>query len=569
MTPATGDPGPAVEGLANSSTAFPPRDWHSVPVVEAAPLLGASADTGLTVDDAGARLLRDGPNKLAEVERPAMWRRFVAQVSDSTVLALLAAAAIAGTIAFFTKGDTGFMERYGDSLAILAIVVLNAVLGMVQERRAERALDALRDMTAPTAKVKRAGKVTSVPAAELVVGDLLLLDEGDLVPADVRLLVAYDFEVEEAALTGESQPVRKDARAELEPGTPLAERINMAFMATQVGRGRAEGLVVSTGMRTELGNIAGMLASVQDEETPLEADLERFGKRVVLGCVAISLLVFLVGMAVAWSHHRDLAAEARELFLVAVALAVAAIPEGLPAITTIVLALGTTRMARRHALVRRLPAVETLGCTQVICTDKTGTLTQNRMTARRLHTGGVTFEVAAGAITLGISSKGMLTTPLSPVDGEADPADVALALRACAHAIGARSVVRADGTIDTAGDPTDGAVLGLAWKCNVRDHKPVRAEQPFSSDRRMASVVVQEDHGLRSYVRGAPEIFENPITGEKTALSNGSVLGRTRYKSRLKHFGRSHDLTPQHHAMLIGTVIGYGVVQRADVFPDQ
>ena len=500
--PSGGDPAAPRAGRSGATQKVA---WHLLTAAEAAEKLGSSLSDGLTPDEAAARLGTTGPNKLAEVPRPPMWKRFVAQVTDFTVLALLAAAAIAGTLAFLGPGEgTSFLTRYGDSLAILAIVVLNAVLGLAQERRAEKALDALRDMTAPTAKALRSRKIVEIPAAELVPGDILILEEGDRVPADVRLVLAQELQIEEAPLTGESVPVRKDANATLEPHTPLAERVTMAFMATQVSRGRGRGLVTTTGMQTELGSIAGLLAGVEQEETPLEKDLDAFGKRVVIGCVIISLVVFAVGMGVAWSHHSDLGRAARELFLVAVALAVAAIPEGLPAVTTIVLALGTQRMAKRRALVRRLPAVETLGCTQVICTDKTGTLTQNRMTARRLYVGGARYVVSPGALTLGPGLRRM-ALPLRTDDEPAEEADIMLALRSAGHAMGARSVPRGDGTFETQGDPTDAALLGLAWKCGQTEQRPMRSELPFSSDRRMASVVVEEEHGPRSYVRGAPE----------------------------------------------------------------
>jgi Ca2+-transporting ATPase len=313
---------------------------------------------------------------LPEEPPEPVWRKVVAQVSDFTVLALIGAAAIAAGLGLFASSpDASFMERFGDSIAILAIVLVNATLGLLQERKAERALHALRQMTAPTARIVRDNKLIDVPSEEVVAGDLVLLEDGDRIVADIRLITAHDFEVDESPLTGESLPVVKDPKAPLAADTPLAERRTMAFMGTRVSRGRARGVVANTGVYTELGAIAGMLARVEPEETPLEQDLERFGQRVVLGCIAISALVFAAGFFLS-------KAPPRELFLVAVALAVAAIPEGLPAVTTIVLALGTTRMARRNALVRRLPAVETLGCAQVICTDKTGTLTQNAMTAR-------------------------------------------------------------------------------------------------------------------------------------------------------------------------------------------
>ena len=501
--------------------------WHALAPPEVAKRIGTSLDNGLSDEEAAARAARLGANKLTESKPVPLWRRFLAQISDFTVLALLAAAAIAGTLGALGPSEPGqgLLARFGDSLAILAIVILNAVLGLVQEQRAERALEALKNMTAPTARVRRGGRILDVPAADLVVGDVVHLEEGDRIAADLRLAEASSLEVEEAALTGESQPVTKNAAAKMEPETALADRRTMAFMGTQVVRGRARGVVVATGMGTELGSIAGMLAEVEDEETPLEQDLERFGKQVVIGCVVISLVVFAVGLFMAHRHGHPLGTAARELFLVAVALAVAAIPEGLPAITTIVLALGTQRMARRNALVRRLPAVETLGCTQIICTDKTGTLTQNTMSARRLRVGGVLYEVDLAATG----------DPFRALDGEAFERDFRLLLFAAAHVTGARLVSLENGRVKAEGDPTDGALLMLASRGADHDRsgpQQVDSERPFTSERRMASITLNERGQARSYVRGAPEV----IISRCTTVRRGGV---------------SHPLDPEERKALL------------------
>ncbi|HEX8951606.1 MAG TPA: cation-translocating P-type ATPase, partial [Polyangia bacterium] len=373
------------------------------------------------------------------------------------------------------------------------------------ERKAERALHALRQMTAPTARVVRDGRTVDVPSEEVVAGDLVLLEDGDRVVADLRLIDAHDLEVDESPLTGESLPVVKEPKASLAPETPLADRRTMAFMGTRVSRGRARGIVANTGVYTELGAIAGMLARVEPEETPLEQDLERFGQRVVLGCIAISALVFAAGFFLS-------RAPTRELFLVAVALAVAAIPEGLPAVTTIVLALGTTRMARRNALVRRLPAVETLGCAQVICTDKTGTLTQNAMTARKIWVAGARYDVDGEprALDGGIRPSG---------DGSLENIDLQVALDAAAHARGAHLTPLAGRRVEIQGDPTDAALLLMSHRVDVKcEHTRILGEQPFTSQRRMASVLVGGDQAIRSYVRGAPEVLIERAT---TILRDG------------------------------------------------
>ncbi|MDB4965020.1 MAG: Lead, cadmium, zinc and mercury transporting ATPase [Myxococcales bacterium] len=446
--------------------------------------------------EAADRLVRIGRNRLPE-EPPEPWyRKVVAQVSDFTVLALIGAAAIAAGLGLFAPTPAAsFMERFGDSIAILAIVLVNAAMGLLQERKAERALHALRQMTAPNARVVRGGKPIDITSEEVVAGDVVLLEDGDRVVADLRIFEAHDLEMDESPLTGESMPVVKDPRAPLDRDTPLADRRTMAFMGTRVARGRARGVVANTGIYTELGAIAGMLARVEPEETPLEKDLERFGQRVVLGCIAVSALVFAAGFFLSHSPTR-------ELFLVAVALAVAAIPEGLPAVTTIVLALGTTRMARRNALVRRLPAVETLGCAQVICTDKTGTLTQNAMTARKLWVAGVRYEIDGdprrtdGAIRV--------------AGGEvaASNIDLSTALDAAAHARGAHITKLEGERVEIQGDPTDGALQIMSRRAGVIcAHHKILGEQPFTSARRMASVLAGGDQSIRAYVRGAPEVL--------------------------------------------------------------
>jgi len=485
----------------------PPRlAWHHASADEILAYWQADPKSGLTDAAAADRLAKVGPNRLPEEPPEPWWKKLWAQVSDFTVLALLAAAAIAAGLGLFApEPGASFVERFGDSIAILAIVILNAVLGLVQERRAERALDALRQMTAPTARIVRGGKQQDIAAEEVVPGDLILLEDGDRIPADVRLLESHDLETEEAALTGESMPVAKDASSPCDVDTPLAKRKTMVFMGTRIARGRARGVVANTGTHTELGKIAGMLARVEPEETPLEKDLDAFGKRVVIGCVVISALVFAAGFLMKTGTPR-------ELFLVAVALAVAAIPEGLPAVTTIVLALGTTRMARRKALVRRLPAVETLGCAQIICTDKTGTLTQNAMTARRLYVSSARYDVSG--------SPRALDGAVTPIGGTGAPAsDLALVLSAAAHAGGAHLIVTGT-TVEIAGDPTDAALQMLARRAGVTASEQVLGQAPFTSERRMASELVRVDGRVRSFVRGAPEVL---ITRATQLREGGAV----------------------------------------------
>ncbi|RYG64201.1 cation-translocating P-type ATPase, partial [bacterium] len=302
------------------------------------------------------------------------------------VLTLLVAAVIA-LVDGASKHDEPLLVRYGDAIAIFLIVFLNAVLGFYQEQRAEAALDALQKMQTPNARVRRDGVVTSIAATDLVVGDVLEVEAGDAVPADARLLQTLDLAAEESALTGESMPVGKDALAVVPADVPMADRATMLFLGTSVVRGKGRAIVVATGADTELGKLNALIqTSSGDRKTPLEEKLDAFGTRILWTCLALSALLFARGML---KGNRTW----HELLLEAVSLAVAAIPEGLPAITTITLALGMQRMAKRGAIMRKLGAVETLGSATVICSDKTGTLTQNEMTVRAIHAGGVAYDV--------------------------------------------------------------------------------------------------------------------------------------------------------------------------------
>jgi P-type Ca2+ transporter type 2C len=484
-----------------------PDSWHALGIEEVLDRLGANAESGLEPNEAARRAREVGPNALEQKPGPGALRQFLRQFTDVTVLALIAAAAIAIVMALIHRGHAGPLERFGDAIAIGLIVVMNAVIGFAQERRAASALRALSDMTAPSAEVLRGGEAVTVPASGLVPGDVVLLKQGDRVPADVRLIEETDFSATEAALTGESNASRKDTLGVLPDDTPLADRSNMAFMGTHVATGRARAVVVATAMATELGRIAGMLSEVETPETPLQRELRRFGLYVVIGCAAVGALVFVIGL---WRFHESL----RFVLLTAVSLAVAAIPEGLPAITTVVLALGVQRMARRHALVRRLAAVETLGAAHVICTDKTGTLTQNRMVVRRLWVDGRTFLVEGelagegGQLADAPSARLVGAEPdeePSPTSGRRVPLTELLV--ASGFAPGA-SVVESQGARSVRGDPTDAALLTLheAYRGTVgHDHEPL-SEVPFDGQRKMATVVVRtRGQGLRGYTHGAPE----------------------------------------------------------------
>lgn len=503
--------------------AEPDPPWHSADPAWLASRWGVDPQRGHSLASAREALDAHGPNRLAEARAPSLWARLVAQLRDLTVLALLVAALIAAVTAWLGTEDAEHgLARYGDTLAILTIVVINALIGVLQERRAERALAALRGLTGPQARVLREGAIGCVDATVLVPGDVLVLREGDRVPADARLIEAHDLELSEAALTGEAAPVGKRVEAALDALTPLAERSNMLWMGTEVVQGRGSALVVATGMATELGRIAGMLGTIASEPTPLQAYLARFGRWVVWVCVGVAGIVFTVGLL---AGRQTFA----ELLLTAVSLAVAAIPEGLPAITTIVLALGTLRMARRQALVRHLPAVEGLGAAQVICTDKTGTLTQNVMTVCRVAVAGHTYQVDAAAqdgtgafARIGPDRAG---TPITPREAPA-------LWQLVEHAAHVRDVTltgQLGGPLALRGNPTEVALARLALQAGIPALGPrsVLHDLTFSSTRKLATLVVALEDRPRALVRGAPEVVLARATHTLRADGTPSPLDPT------------------------------------------
>jgi Ca2+-transporting ATPase len=516
--------------------------WHAQGPSETIAELETNIELGLTDQQARVRLQRFGPNALAESSGPGPLVQFLRQFTDVTVIALLVAAVIATVLAFVENQDASLLERFGDAGAITAIVILNAVIGFLQERKAETALKALKDMTAPSACVLRDGEQRTVPAAELVPGDVLVLSEGDRVVADARIVEAHDLQVSEAALTGESLPVDKSTPA-LSPETPLADRRNMVFMGTHAAVGRGKAVITSTGMATELGRIAGLLEAVESPDTPLQKQLRRFGFYVVIGCTAVGLFVFAVGLI-------QLQESVGFLLLVAVSLAVAAIPEGLPAITTIVLALGVERMAKRRALVRRLAAVETLGAAHVICTDKTGTLTQNKMVVRQLLCGGQMYRLE-GMVTAEIGSdqageqpppSRLFQAQAQVYDGRGERVmDLPPALTELVFAAQfapAASLTGEGERLRVLGDPTDAALLSLhvVLSGRRREVADVVRELPFDGERKSATVITRRNATLLGYTHGAPERLVSLLGSVLTA--DGSVRplddqGRTELAQRI------------------------------------
>lgn len=455
--------------------------------------------SGLSGQQVVAAREKYGWNELAAARHRPAWRKFLDQFSDLVVQILLVAAIIAGT-----------MGEWTDTCAIIAIVLLNALLGFFQEEKAEKALAALQSMAAPSARVIRDGQLASVPGRDLVPGDIVEIEAGDSVPADLRLLTVSSLRIQEASLTGESEPVEKEAKATLPAETVVADRRNMAYMSTITANGQGRGVVVATGMQTEIGHIANLLQSYEREQTPLQKHLARIGRVLVIICLILVALIFLLGLL---RGHRLL-----DALLSSVSLAVAAVPEGLPAVVTTALALGLQRMVKRNALIRKLPSVETLGCVSVICSDKTGTLTRNEMTVREVSAGGSHFRVTGA----GYSPQGEFfpnAEQSQPVNVNEEK-DLQLVLRIGAYC--SRAEVQqgeSPGNWKVIGDPTEGALVVLAMKGGVatQDHKPhVVQELPFDSERKAMSVLVRDKSSSHvQYTKGAPEELLTKCSSER------------------------------------------------------
>ncbi len=485
--------------------------WYCIEADQAAQELGVDLKTGLSKAESRSRLLQHGPNELVEQPRPSFFEMLLDQFKEFLVLILVVAAIVSSIIGWVEYNETGEFTEFIDAGAIVAIVILNAILGVVQQSKAEEALAALKKMAAPDARVIRDGHRLTIPARELVPGDLVLLEAGNHVPADVRLVESVNLKVEEASLTGESVPVNKRADVKLEPNAPLGDRRNMAYMSTTVTYGRGTGLVVGTGMDTEIGRIADMIQQYEQEATPLQVKLDQLGKWLGIASLAICALVFVVGVL------RGV--EFLDMFLIAVSLAIAAVPEGLPAVVTICLALGMREMVRRHALIRRLPAVETLGSASVICSDKTGTLTQNEMMVTHLAYDGA---------ELTLSGEGYRPWGFFHQDGRVVQIDeqprAELLLRGgmlCNDALlEVTSQEEEELAYNMVGDPTEGALVVAAAKAGLwRDEQsellPRVAEVPFDSVRkRMSTIHKVESNGVSlpssadyiAFVKGAPDI---------------------------------------------------------------
>ena len=510
------------------------------------------ADLGLSGTEAAERLGRIGPNELSERPRPGFLALLWDQFNNYLVIILIIAALISLALG-----------EYVDSMAIMIIVVLNSVVGVIQESKAEQALAALKKMSAPNAQVIRDGVQSAIPGRELVPGDIVLLEAGNYVPADLRLIESINLKIEEASLTGESVPVDKFATPVLDKEASLGDRKNSAFMSTLITYGRGKGLVIGTGMNTQIGIIAEMIQSYEDEETPLQKKLEHLGKVLGTACLAICALVFIFGLvrdthltaALQGDFMGWLKAEQKDiinLFMTAVSLAIAAVPEGLPAIVTICLALGMQRMIKHNALIRKLPAVETLGSATVICSDKTGTLTQNEMTVVQGFVGKQHFRVSGE----GYDPNGDFTVGGQPFSPTQD-VDAALLFKGALVCNDARLEERTDESGQKAwrivGDPTEGAMVTLAakgglWRTELDKQLPRVQEIPFDSERKRMSTV----HGLDAapelaalageplmlFVKGAPDVVLNLCVSK---LEGGKAVAMTP-ELREEILARNHDM---------------------------
>jgi len=484
-------------------------NWYNKGIQAISEELSTDVKKGLSKEEIAGRIEKYGYNELKEKEKESVWVKIGKQLKDFLVVTLIIASIVSGMVG-----------EISDAIVIIAIVIVNAVLGVVQEGKAEKAMEALKKMSAPNARVLRSGHIEIIPAKNLVPGDVVFIEAGDSIPADMRLIESSNLKVEEASLTGESVPSEKDAGKAFDAEVSIGDRLNMAYMSTIVTYGRGKGIVVNTGTDTEIGRIAEAIQTFEDETTPLQQKLNELGKLLGLACLIICVIVFAIG----FMRGGDIL----EMFLVSVSLAVAAIPEGLPAVVTIVLALGMKRMVQRNAIVRKLLAVETLGCVTVICSDKTGTLTQNEMTVVRAFTDGNIYKISGQ----GYNPAGEITFEDEKINPETEPG-LKLLLSA--------GVLCNDSTLEQKdakenlwgiiGDPTEGALVVAGAKAGYDKAKMneghVRIEEiPFDSERKMMTTFHDnfKQNKIVSFTKGAPDIILGRCA---KMLRNGSVIDLT------------------------------------------
>jgi P-type Ca2+ transporter type 2C len=485
--------------------------YHQMPIKEIEQALRTNSKTGLHEEEVQKRRKQFGWNELEEGEKPSLLLLFFSQFKDFMVLVLLAATLI-----------SGLLGEYIDAIAIIAIVFINGLLGFFQERKAEKSLEALKELSSPQATVLREGKWITIPTKQIVVGDILKFESGDRIGADVRIIKANNLEIEESALTGESVPVSKHADPIYEESVSLGDVANMAFMGTMVTRGNGIGIVSAIGMKTAMGNIAHLLQHAESMTTPLQRRLEQLGRILITAALLLTLLVVAVGVLQGHDVYT--------MFLAGVSLAVAAIPEGLPAIVTVVLSLGVQRMIKKNAIVRKLPAVETLGCASVICSDKTGTMTQNKMTVTHLWSGGNLWTVTGN----GYEPSGQFYRANQLVHPHNDRS-MHLLMQYGLLCSNAQLQVNEDRYFIN-GDPTEGAMVVAAYKAGLNREQLateflLEHELPFDSKRKMMSVIVKDRQGTRFVVtKGAPDVL---LSNCNAILWNGQTVPLSKEKERI------------------------------------
>jgi len=483
--------------------------WHEMKTDEVAVNLKTSIN-GLDSEEAKQRLVKYGYNELEERKKRTALRMFLEEFKDIFIILLLVATAFSAGIGYYESlsDPTKGLETYSDAIVIGIIVLLVVVAGFIQEYRAEKALEALKKLAAPKARVIRNGKEETIPAREVVPGDVLAIETGDSMPADARLIEAVELKTDEAVLTGESTPVNKSLEA-VKPDTPVAERSNMVFTATHAIYGRGKAIVTSTGMNTEFGKIAELVQTAEEEETPLQRRLDKFAKKIAMVVAAVCVIVFAlevfevlsVGLKPGWEEGFIGA------FMSSISLAISAVPEGLPAIVTISLALGAREFAKRNAIIRKLSSAESLGATTIICSDKTGTLTKGEMTVRKLYCNGKVTEVTG----VGYEPKGEFRQSDSLMNPKNDN-DISLLLRIGALCNNAR-LDKVNNTWNIFGDPTEGALIVAAAKAGFEQEElerqyPRKNEMPFTSERKRMTTVHSTPEGEQvAYMKGAPEII--------------------------------------------------------------
>ncbi len=514
----------------------PTAVWHTLSGADIVALLHTDAAAGLTGEEATRRLAQYGPNELAERDQKSAWRSLWEQLSATLVVVLIVAAVMSAAL-----GD------FKDAGAILAVVVLNTVLGLLHERRAERAMTLLKRLAVPIVKVRRDGQVIELRSRDIAPGDIVLLEAGNVVPADCRLLACANLRTQEAALTGESEPVDKSSQVVHDREAPVGDRRNMVFAGTVVTYGRGQAVVTATGMRTELGRIADLIQTVEREPTPLQRRLDQLGRFLAGLATFLVAIIFIEGLARGEG--------VRTMFLTAVSMAVAAVPEGLPAVVTIALALGAQRMLKRNVLIRKLPAVETLGSVTVICSDKTGTLTENRMTVTVLDVAGRHLDVTEAL------HRSALTVDEDPDQAGVPDHDPALTLLLAGSALCNDAILSAQadqpGHFHTIGDPTEGALVLAAARFRLRKPDldlqfPRVAEAPFDSDRkRMTTVHELPPSTLPVPVSGLDVLRElDPLLAPRRYVSftKGAIEPLLRVSSSVWADGRVQPLTPDWRA---------------------